>query len=57
MKHAIAVEGSGNDASVLQALIKHFDDPEIDFFIHWDKKFNIPELKSRLLKIMFIPSI
>lgn len=57
MKHAIAVEGSGNDASVLQALIKHFDDSEIDFFIHWDKKFNIPELKSRLLKIMFIPSI
>lgn len=32
MKHAIAVLGSGNDASVLQALIKHFDDPEIDFF-------------------------
>lgn len=57
MKHAIAVLGSGNDASVLQALIKHFDDPEIDFFIHWDKKFNIPELKSRLSKIMFIPSI
>ncbi len=25
MKHAIAVLGSGNDASVLQALIKHFD--------------------------------
>lgn len=51
------VLGSGNDARVLQKLIKHFDDSEIDFFIHWDLKYNLPKLIARKSRIIFIPRI
>lgn len=57
MKHAIMVIGHGYHANVLQKLIAHFDDVNIDFFIHWDKKFPIPQLTSKYSKIIFIPRI
>lgn len=56
MRHAIMVIGSGNDASVLQKTIEYLDDKDIDFYIHWDKKFKRPKLKSSQSKIFFINS-
>ncbi|GAA3632532.1 beta-1,6-N-acetylglucosaminyltransferase [Lactobacillus hamsteri] len=55
MKHAIMVIGSGTNADVLQETINVLDDPEIDFYIHWDKKFNIPKLNSEKSNILFLP--
>lgn len=57
MRHAIMVLGSGNDAQILQKLIEHFDDPEIDFFIHWDLKYKLPRLKAKKSHISFVPRI
>lgn len=54
MRHAIMVIGSGNNAEVLQRTINHLDDEEIDFYIHWDKKFKKPVLKSNYSNIFFI---
>lgn len=55
MKHAILVLGFGSDAKVLQKVINHFDDPNIDFFIHWDLKYKIPKLVSQSSHIIFVP--
>ncbi|MGL4267968.1 MAG: hypothetical protein ACRCR7_12700 [Weissella cibaria] len=44
MKHAIMVEGHGDTADILQSTIDWLDDSEIDFFIHWDKKYKKPKL-------------
>lgn len=57
MKHAIMVLGSGSNTKVLQKLIEHFDDKNIDFFIHWDKKFPLPSFTSKYSKIILIPRI
>lgn len=57
MKHAIMVMGFGDDASVLQETINVLDDEDIDFIIHWDKRFNLPELHSNKSNIIFIPRI
>lgn len=54
MKHAIMVIGSGSDSVVLQKTINHFDDDEIDFFIHWDQDDKAPVLHSKYSKIVFI---
>lgn len=54
MKHAIMVIGSGTSADVLQETINILDDPDIDFFIHWDKKFNLPNLTSKKSKLNLI---
>ena len=54
MKHAILVMGYGNDAAVLQATINHLDDPQIDFYIHWDQRYPLSQLKSSYSKIIFI---
>lgn len=51
------VLGHGNDARVLQRVINYFDDPEIDFYIHWDLKYNLPKLKSYQSHITFTPRI
>lgn len=51
------VLGYGNDARVLQKVINYFDDSEIDFYIHWDLKYNLPKLKSYQSQIVFIPRI
>lgn len=53
MKHAIMVMGYGNP-SVLQETINILDDPCIDFVIHWDKKYDLPNLKSRKSTIIFL---
>lgn len=51
------VMGYGNSADVLQETINILDDYDIDFFIHWDKKYKIPNLYSRKSKIMFVDRI
>ena len=56
MRHAIMVIGSGNNAEVLQSTINHLDDKDIDFYIHWDKKFRKPILHSKYSNITFIKS-
>lgn len=57
MRHAIMVMGFGNDASVLQETINILDDDNIDFIIHWDKRFKKPNLNSHNSNIIFIPRI
>lgn len=52
MKHAVMIMGYG-DGKIVQNTIDVLDDPEIDFFIHWDKKFDIPEFKSVHSQIYF----
>ncbi|RXU67454.1 hypothetical protein CYQ73_14095 [Enterococcus faecium] len=54
MKHAIMVIGHGDDASILQATITHLDAPNIDFYIHWDKRFEQPTLTATQSDIRFI---
>ena len=54
MKHAIMVIGYGKHADVLQKTINILDDYEIDFFIHWDKRYNLPKLKAYESKIFFV---
>lgn len=49
------VLGSGNNAEVLQKVITHLDDSDIDFFIHWDLKYKAPKLKAHNSHIIFIP--
>lgn len=57
MRHAIMAMGSGNDARVLQKVINHLDDSDIDFFIHWDLKYKIPKLVSQKSHVFFTPRI
>ena len=54
MKHAICVIGYGSDAKVFQKTIDILDSSDIDFFIHWDKKFKLPKLHSHNSNINFI---
>lgn len=54
MKHAIMVIGYGDSAEVLQKTIKILDDENIDFFIHWDKKYKLPSLISKNSQIKFL---
>ena len=49
------VLGSGNNAEVLQKVITHLDDSDIDFFIHWDLKYKAPKLRANDSHIIFIP--
>lgn len=56
MKHAIMVIGSG-EYDVLQKTINVLDDYDIDFFIHWDAKFELPKLVSIKSKIFYAPRI
>lgn len=54
MRHAICVTGYGDQADVLQKTINILDDKDIDFFIHWDARYKIPNLQSKLSKIYFV---
>jgi hypothetical protein len=54
MKHAIMVMGYGNDIRVLQKMIDILDDDDIDFYIHWDKRWPLPNLSSHHSKISII---
>lgn len=53
MKHAICVIGYGS-SRVLQETINHLDSPNIDFYIHWDKKYPLPKLQSKFSKIFLL---
>lgn len=53
MKHVIMVMGHGNER-ILQKTIDLLDDEDIDFVIHWDKKFKMPSLESKKSKIIFL---
>ncbi|GAW99208.1 beta-1,6-N-acetylglucosaminyltransferase [Secundilactobacillus mixtipabuli] len=53
MKHAVMVIGYGT-GEILQHTIDLLDDEDIDFYIHWDKKYLIPNLTSHFSKIEFI---
>lgn len=54
MRHAVLVIGYGTNPAVLQGTIQHLDVKDIDFFIHWDKRFPLPQLKSKHSQITFI---
>ena len=49
MRHAVMVLGYGEDYSVLQSTINLLDDPDISFFIHWDKKYKFINIYTTLL--------
>lgn len=51
------VMGFGNKYDVLQETINILDDIDIDFFIHWDKRFPLPKLYSNHSRIIYIPRI
>lgn len=54
MKHAIMVMGYGIEAPILQQTINILDDKNIDFFIHWDKRYPYPKLNIKKGKIYFL---
>lgn len=54
MRHAILVIGYGNNAPILQECINILDNEKIDFYINWDKKYSLPNLKSQYSKIFLI---
>lgn len=54
MRHAICVIGYGTQADVLQNTINILDNPDIDFFIHWDKRFKLPKLSSLNSNIYYL---
>lgn len=53
IRHAIMVMGYG-DYRNLQETINLFDDYDIDFIVHWDKKYPLPNLYSYKSKIIFL---
>lgn len=54
MKHAILVMGFGKNASILQQTINILDDNNIDYYIHWDKRYPVPSLKSKYSNIYYL---
>ncbi|MEE6653777.1 beta-1,6-N-acetylglucosaminyltransferase [Limosilactobacillus fermentum] len=54
MKHAIMVIGYGENAGVLQETINVLDDSDIDFYIHWDKRWPLPKLTSQYSKVKLV---
>lgn len=48
------VIGHGEDASIIQETINVLDDEDIDFFIHWDKRYTSPVLFSKYSNIHLI---
>lgn len=54
-KHCIMVQGHGENADVLQATVDVLDSEGIDFAVHWDAKYPIPELHAEHSKIDFLP--
>ena len=47
MKHAILVIGYGNHADILQQTLQVLNDGDIDFYIHWDKRYPLPSLNFK----------
>lgn len=56
MKHAICIMGFGSSV-IAQKTIEKLDDKDIDFFIHWDKKSNLPNFKSKYSKISYVDRV
>lgn len=54
LKHAIMVIGHGENASILQSTINILDSVDIDFFVHWDRKYKMPLLKSNKSSIFIV---
>lgn len=56
MKLAILVIGYGNHADILQQTLQVLNDGDIDFYIHWDKRYPLPSLnfKNSNRKIVFL---
>lgn len=53
MKHAVMIIGYGN-ADIVQRTISILDDKDIDFYIHWDARYVLPQLFSKESNIFFI---
>lgn len=53
MKHAICIMGNGS-SNVAQETINLLDDTEIDFFVHWDKKFTNPNFRAKHSRIYYV---
>ncbi|PEG86525.1 MULTISPECIES: beta-1,6-N-acetylglucosaminyltransferase [unclassified Lactobacillus] len=58
MSHAILVIGYGNHADILKQTLQVLNDKDIDFYIHWDKRYSLPDLDSVNIagKVIFIKS-
>lgn len=54
MRHAVCVIGFGDHAYVLQKTINILDNKNIDFFVHWDARYKIPRLHSKLSEISYV---
>lgn len=52
MNHAVMIMGFGDDR-IAQRTIDILDNKHIDFFIHWDKKFQLPHFKSKYSRIFY----
>lgn len=55
LKHAILVEGIGN-GNVFQNLVNVLDDENIDFYVHWDIKYEKPDIRANFSSVIFIKS-
>lgn len=54
LKHAIMIIGYGKKYNVMNETIKHFDDNDIDFFIHWDARYPLPKIITQKSKVFFV---
>ena len=53
-KHAICIMGFGSP-NIARKIIEILDDKDIDFFIHWDKKSDLPDFKAKFSNISRLP--
>lgn len=53
VKQAFLIEGMG-DSSITQKLINKMDDESVDFYVHWDAKFNTPNFYSKNSRIYYL---
>lgn len=53
MKHAVCIMGYGN-SDIAQETITFLDDPDIDFYVHWDSKYELPSFYSKFSKIKYL---
>lgn len=56
MRHAVCIMGFG-DERIAQKTINVLDDTDIDFFIHWDKKYPQPDFRADYSKILYADRI
>lgn len=54
MKQVILVMGHGEQSTILQKTIEVLDDKDIDFFIHWDKKYKQPDIRAKHSTVYFV---